>query len=130
MNKIIYGLVCDHAFLDENKKHVYIGIFDRLTTYERVNYAHPSFFVCFKFEATDGEHTLRATIGPEDADDTSREEIAQGKFSVINKSGSGMLQIVGKEFAKPGKWSIYLSIDGGGDMKVADFNVNTVSKKD
>jgi len=113
MEPVLLGLLCAERVITEERtrKRTIVGTF---TNFRARSFpaAFPPWFVYVSFTNVEGDHTLTLNISNRDTDLTVYS--AGANFSSNDKTGQAELSIPipNARFPEPGKYEVYVSIDG------------------
>src|SRR3990167_891819 len=112
--KLLYVLLCDHAFLSIDKKVNIIGVFETINA-AKFPVIHPKFVIVGSIAPNKKDFKMSINI----VDQEGSQVLGDIEEREVNlpKSGEGqnfnfIVEVVNSNFAKPGVYSVKITIDG------------------
>ena len=112
--KLLYGLLCDHAFLSVDKKVNIIGVFETINAH-KFPITHPKFVIVSSIAPTKSKFKMKLNIAGKDTENPILGDIKEREVNLPEtekkQNFNFIVEVINANFSKAGEYKVEILID-------------------
>lgn len=112
--KLLYGILCDHAFLSIDRKVNIIGVFETINA-QKFPVTHPKFVIVGSIQPTKNQFKMKLNIVGEGVENPVLGDIQEREVNLPEnekkQNFNFIIEVINANFTKPGNYRVELKID-------------------